>query len=82
MVAAEALISLGANRSVADVFGDTPLMSVLKQVRDRKDFEGMYGRDCHGRNGSDREKHPYELMITLSEGFMNARLRSRRAGTS
>ena len=67
VAAAEALISLGANRSVADVFGDTPLMSVLKQMRDRKDFEGMYGRDCHGRNGSDREKHPYELMITLLE---------------
>jgi len=59
VVAANTLVGLGASRSVRDVHGDTPLESVLKQIRHYADVYGALGL------GGDGEKEEGELVLAL-----------------
>ena len=43
VVAANTLVGVGASSSVKDVHGNTPLESVLKQIRHHADFDGALG---------------------------------------
>jgi hypothetical protein len=63
VVAANTLVGVGASSSVKDVHGNTPLESVLKQIRHHADFDGALG--LHWQPGRDDEKEVYELVLAL-----------------
>ena len=62
VVAANTLVGVGASSS-RDVHGNTPLESVLKQIRHHADFDGALG--LHWQPGRDDEKEVYELVLAL-----------------
>ena len=71
VVAAKALAAVGVPRSVVDVHGNTCLQTVLKQLRHYADFTGAFnlGRydERDAREGHDRQKHSYALLVELLE---------------
>jgi hypothetical protein len=77
VIAANCLIGLGASCSVKDVYGNTPLETVLKQIRHYVDFDGAFGGLSElqwQQHRRDDEKERYELVVALLEPPQRAAL--------
>ena len=77
VIAANCLICLGASCSVKDVYGSTPLETVLKQIRHYVDFDGAFGGLSElqwQQHRRDDERERYELVIALLDPTQRAAL--------
>lgn len=77
VIAANCLIGLGASCSVKDVYGSTPLETVLKQIRHYVDFDGAFGGLSElqwQQHRRDDERERYELVVALLDPTQRAAL--------
>ena len=76
VIAANCLIGLGASCSVKDVYGNTPLETVLKQIRHYVDFDGAFGLSelQWQQHRRDDERERYELVVALLDPTQQAAL--------